>query len=337
MSDETNKKFEDQINRAAEGAYEEEFDRVNKQLEKEIVFAMIGDVNAGKSSTINALMGEEVATFGAAPGETKMIHKYPYKDKIIFADTPGLDDINHKNSEETVNFYQEADIVLFFLNAAGTVFSEGEKRAFEQISRLNKDIIIVLNKIDAAEDIGNLVKYVQDHTKYDFSVTPISSKTGENIEMLRKEILQILKKKDKDLQFAKNLKDKSGTANRWIVASASSAAAIGALPVPGADIIPLTTIQVGMMVRLATLYDRPLSKENARELALATITGNIGKNLFRQVVKAVPGAGSIAGGSIAGGMTLALGYAIKYAYEHGMDLDAKTIKMLYQTFRKKQL
>lgn len=335
MSDRENKEFEEQINQAAEGAYEEEFERVNKQLEKEIVFAMIGDVNAGKSSTINTLMGEDVAAFGASPGETKVIDKYRYKDKIIFADTPGLDDINQRNSEETINFYREADIILFFLNAAGTVFSEGEKQAFEKISKFNKDVIIVLNKIDAADDIGSLVKYIQDHTNHDYSVTPISSKTGENIEMLRKEILKILKKKDKDLQFAKNLKDKSGTANRWIVASASSAAAIGALPVPGADIIPLTTIQVGMMVRLATLYDRPLSKENAKELALATITGNVGKSLFRQVVKVVPGAGSVAGGSIAGGMTLALGYAIKYAYEHGMDLDAKTIKTLYNTFRKK--
>ena len=50
-----------------ERAYEEEVDRINEQLEKEILFAMIGDVNTGKSSTINRLVGEEVAVVGAQP------------------------------------------------------------------------------------------------------------------------------------------------------------------------------------------------------------------------------------------------------------------------------
>ena len=65
-----------------ERAYEEEVDRINEQLEKEILFAMIGDVNTGKSSTINRLVGEEVAVVGAQPGETVIVKKYKYKDKI---------------------------------------------------------------------------------------------------------------------------------------------------------------------------------------------------------------------------------------------------------------
>ena len=124
-----------------ERAYEEEVDRINEQLEKEILFAMIGDVNTGKSSTINRLVGEEVASVGAQPGETVIVKKYKYKDKIIFADTPGLDDINSKNSEETEKFFKEADIILFFLNAAGTVFSDGEKKYFDKISKINNSTL----------------------------------------------------------------------------------------------------------------------------------------------------------------------------------------------------
>ncbi|WP_328589294.1 GTPase [Litchfieldia alkalitelluris] len=211
-----------------EKAYEEEINKVNEQLKKEIVFAMIGDVNTGKSSTINRLMGEEVASVGAEPGETVIVDKYKYKDKIIYADTPGLDDINNKNSEETIKFFKEADIILFFLNAAGTVFSEGEKKYFDNISKINKRIIFVLNKIDAAEGIPNLVKYVQDKTNYSYKVAPISSKTGENIEMLRNAILDILKEENKDILFARQLKEKSLTANKWILAAATSATAVGA-------------------------------------------------------------------------------------------------------------
>lgn len=315
-------------------AYEKEINSVNEQLEKEVLFAMIGDVNSGKSSTINKLIGDEVAAVGSKPGETILINKYQYKDKLIFVDTPGLDDINHKNSEETLKFYKEADVILFFLNAAGTVFSEGEKKSFEKISKVNSNIILVLNKIDAAEDIPSLVKYIQENTNYDYKVTPISSRTGENIDKLRNAILDILTSKKKDILFAKHLKEKSSTANKWIIAAASSSTAVGASPIPGSDIIPITGIQVGLMVKLATLYDKPLTKDRAKELAIASLTGNMGKSLFRQVIKFIPGAGSVAGASIAGGMTLALGYAIKYAYENNIELNVETLNSIYSTIMK---
>ena len=322
--------------REFEEAYEEEINRINEQLEKEILFAMIGDVNTGKSSTINRLVGEEVAVVGAKPGETISVDKYKYKDKIIFADTPGLDDINAKNSEETLKFFKEADVILFFLNAAGTVFSEGEKKYFDKISKINNKIIFVMNKIDAAEDIPSLVKYVQDMSNYNYKVTPISSKTGENIDMLRNAILDILKEQKKDILFAKSIKEKSSTANKWILAAATSAAAVGAAPIPGSDIIPITGIQVGLMVKLAVLYEKPLSKDRAKELVIASLAGNVGKSLFRQAVKFIPGAGSIAGAGIAGSMTLGLGYAVKYAYENNIDLDADILKSLTKTFMKEK-
>lgn len=225
---------------------------------------------------------------------------------------------------------------MFFLNAAGTVFSEGEKTLFDKINKVNNNIIIVLNKIDAADDIGSLVKYIQDHTNYNYKVAPISSKTGENIDLLRNAILDTLKEKNKDILFARLVKEKSSTANKWILAAASSATAVGAVPIPGSDIVPLTGIQVGLMVKLATLYEKPITKDRAKELAIASMTGNIGKGLFRQLVKVIPGAGSIAGASIAGSMTLGLGYALKHAYENNIELDANSFKNIYESFVNKK-
>lgn len=175
--------------------FDEKSEEINNQLSREILIAMIGDVNAGKSSTINRLMGSEVAQVGAKPGETQEIKKYIYKDKIVFVDTPGLDDIHSEYSEETLKFYKDADLMLFFLNAAGTVLSDTELKSLKKIAQVNKDIILVLNKIDAADEIPSIVKYVQDHTNYDYVVTPISSRTGENMEMLQSEVLRLLEKK----------------------------------------------------------------------------------------------------------------------------------------------
>lgn len=324
---------------------DEEFDRlfnekaeeINEQLEKEILIALIGDVNAGKSSTINRLMGAEVAQVGAKPGETQAIRKFMFKDKILFVDTPGLDDIHREHSAETLRFYKEADLILFFLNAAGTVLSDTELESLKQIAKVNEDIILVLNKIDAAEDIPNLVQYVEEHTGHLYPVVPISSKTGENIVALQNEVLTLLERKKKDILMALNMADKSAIANRWIMGAGASAATIGAVPIPGSDFVPLTALQVGLMLKLSTLYDKPISKDNAKELIIATIVGNVGKTIFRQIVKLVPGAGMVAGASVAGAMTIALGHAVKYAHEHHIDLNAKALKPLYEMFLKKKL
>lgn len=309
---------------------------INEQLEKEILIAMIGDVNAGKSSTINRLMSQEVARVGAKPGETVSIEKYSLQDKIVFVDTPGLDDIVSENSKQTLQYFKEADVVLFFLNAAGTVLSEAELKTLKQIREVNKDILIVLNKIDAADDIPALVKYVQDHTAYNYPVIPISSRTGENMSMLQDKILTVLEKEKKDVLMATYMADKSSTAKKWILASGASAAAIGAIPLPGADFGPLTALQVAMMIKLSKLYDKPITKDRAKEMVIATIVGNIGKTIFRQVIKVVPGAGSVAGGSVAAAMTISLGYAVKYAHERDIDLDVKSLKPLYDLFLKEE-
>ena len=63
-----------------------------------------------------------------------------------------------------------------------------------------------------------------------------------------------------------NIANKSSIANKWILGASGSAAAIGAAPIPGADFVPLAGIQVGLMLRLSTLYEKPLSKDNAKEL-----------------------------------------------------------------------
>ncbi|GKV66778.1 YcjF family protein [Sporosarcina sp. NCCP-2331] len=316
--------------------FQQESDDINEQLKKEILVAMIGDVNAGKSSTLNRLMQKDVAEVGAQPGETKEVKKYYYRENILFVDTPGLDDIYQEHSQETLKFYNEADVILFFLNAAGTVLSDTELKSLNKIATLNKKIILVLNKIDAADDIPSLVNYILEHTGFAYPVIPVSSKTGEQMEFLQKEILQQLKETNKDVLLASEMADKSSIAKRWILAAGASAAAIGAVPIPGADFVPLTTLQVGLMLKLSTLYGKPITKDHAKELIIATVVGNIGKTAFRQIVKVIPGAGMVVAASVAGSMTVALGYAVKYMYENEMELNPATLKKVYKTFLKKE-
>ncbi|PYZ98755.1 GTP-binding protein [Alteribacter lacisalsi] len=322
--------LEKQIRDAAEEAFDEEVESVNDQLEKEITFALVGDINTGKSSTVNALMEDELASVAPEPGQTIEVGRYYYTEKIVFVDTPGLDDVIKKNSEQTMKFFRQADVILFFLNAAGTVLSDGEMKVFKKLKRKNNNIIFVLNKIDAVDEseVDGLVQYVKRHTATNLPVIPISSKEGTNVQELREEILDMLKKNGKDLLFARHLRDKSPVANKWIYAAGGAAGTVGLSPIPGSDIVPITGIQVTMMVRLGKLYDKPISKRRAKELAIATVVGNIGRTTFRQAVKVVPVAGSITAAGVAGSLTVALGFAVKYAYEHDLDVDVDTIMSL---------
>lgn len=324
-----------EIDQAFETTFSEASDEINAQLSGELYISLVGDVNAGKSSTINALLDEELVTVGAKPGETIEIQEIHHKENIIFVDTPGLDDVIKENSAKTLAYYKKSDVILFFLNAAGTVLSENELKTLNSIEKSNKDILIVLNKIDAADDIPSLVNYIEKQTDSRYPVIPISSRTGENLPALQDAILEILKAKSKDLLLGKELKDKNRIANNWIISAGAAATSIGALPVPGSDFVPLVGIQVSLILKLSSLYNKPISKANAKELIIATIVGNAGKAVFRQVIKFVPGAGSVVGASVAGGTTVALGHAVKYIYEKDLNLNVNELNKIYKSFLKK--
>lgn len=332
------KEFEKEVMQAMDKMFENEMKKVNDALDQELLISLIGEVNAGKSSTVNKIIGEDIASTNPMPGETVSVDPYNIRglENIKFMDTPGLNDPNDENPKKTLEFVQKSDVVLFFLNAAGTVFSESEKEKFHEIEKHNKDILIVLNKIDAAENIPSIVQFVQEHTGHKYKVIPISSKTEENLETLKKEILFLLEKKGKDLLFAKSMKEKSSAATRWIIGAGVSAGIIGASPIPGSDVLPLTTLQVALIIKLSNLYDKPLTKKAAKDMIVITATQTIGHTIYRQALKFIPGAGSIIGGTVASSMTLALGYGVKYAYENNIAIDYDMIGDLFEKLKKRE-
>jgi len=326
------------LDEAVDVVYEKEMKQIHDALDQELLIALVGEVNAGKSSTINRIIGKEVASINPQPGETVSVDPYNLEglEKIKFMDTPGLNDPNDENPKKTIAFMEQADIILFFTNAAGTVFSESERARFQEIEKHNKHIVIVLNKIDAADGIDSLVAFIKGQTGGQYEVVPISSRTGENIDQLKSSILYMLKKRGKDLLFAKSMKDKSATANRWIAAAGVSAGGIGALPLPGSDMIPLTALQVGLVLKLAALYNKPMSKDTAKELIIVTTTRTIGQTLYRQIVKLIPGAGSIAAGIVASSLTLALGYGVKHSFENNIAINFDYIMEQFKKLKRRR-
>ncbi len=114
-------------------------------------------------------------------------------------------------------------------------------------------------------------------------------------------------------------------------ATAAICAGVAALPIPVADLIPITTLQITLVAAIAWLSGRPLDKRAAAEF-LGAMGANVGAAfLFREGARALikfvfPGAGSMVSGAVAFAGTLAVGAAAREFFLRGGSIeDAKRV------------
>lgn len=126
----------------------------------------------------------------------------------------------------------------------------------------------------------------------------------------------------------------------WEEVSATSKqnALLGAIPIPGADLPLMTANQLKMILRIAAMFDMPLSVERARELLAVVGGGFVLRAAARQVAKFIP-IGAVVGAGVGYSGTLAMGKgAIEYfkrmapqelpvrRTESEIDADARTVE-----------
>jgi len=88
----------------------------------------------------------------------------------------------------------------------------------------------------------------------------------------------------------------------------------GAIPIPIADSIPIGAIQISMVISLGKVFDLAISKSLAKSIVGLVLAPQVGRFIFANALKLVPGAGSIAGAATAVGITEALGWMIAYDF-----------------------
>jgi len=335
-----------------EGTFAQVIDEQAKEFktiaQTKLIISLIGEANAGKSATINALTGRKLSEVHPIAGWTKQIALHQYAENVFIADTPGLNEMRTlvlgAQAKEFVE--KDADIILFFVNAASNRSPE-EANAFKAILTLHKPTIVVLNKIDTieAEAIPMVVADLKQRFGYDL-IVPISATKDINVEVLSNKIADILSERSKELFFLKISKYKEERVTAWIRGAAIAAFGIGALPVPGSDIVPLTTLQVALCMRIAYIYNLKVSKGDIMKLLSSSVTGFAGKALYRNALKIIADfllgpvgmvSSSAIAGTIAASMTWGLGLAANVYYKSGMSMDLGEVSAIYQTAFKSYL
>ena len=157
---------------------------------------MIGRTNVGKSTLINLLVGEKVAVIANKVQTTRTAIKgiiNTPNSQIIITDTPGIHKPKHKLNETMIETsftsLQDADIILFLIDATSKEIGRGDKRILEKIKEVNKKTILIINKIDLIkrEELLNLIDIYRK--EYDFeAIIPISALKPKYREIIIKEI-----------------------------------------------------------------------------------------------------------------------------------------------------
>ncbi|QQS28405.1 MAG: DUF697 domain-containing protein [Sphingobacteriales bacterium] len=107
------------------------------------------------------------------------------------------------------------------------------------------------------------------------------------------------------------------------------------IPVPMADILALTTLQIRMLKELCDLYEKPYSKQVAQNIITA-IAGNSLARLGASLLKTIPGIGTIIGGVsaviLSGASTYAIGKVFLHNFDAGIspeEIDLDEAEVLY--------
>ena len=120
-----------------------------------IKIAILGKPNVGKSSLFNRIVRERDAIVSERAGTTRDIKKRVVNiddelEDFILLDTGGLeerDELFNKVKEKSLNAAKEADLILYMVDAK-SLPDEEEIKYFRSLQKLNKPIILVVNKVD---------------------------------------------------------------------------------------------------------------------------------------------------------------------------------------------
>jgi len=161
--------------------------------------AIVGPPNAGKSTLLNALLGQKISIVTAKPQTTRnriigILNDPTYQ--IVLLDTPGLHKtrkpLNREMVKIAVDSLSEVDIILYLIDVSlGGL--DNQVQTVEYLESAKVPVILVLNKIDLL-DRHQILPIIEAYRKiYPFiSIIPVSALLNSGTEVLLKEILHYL-------------------------------------------------------------------------------------------------------------------------------------------------
>ena len=160
--------------------------------------SIIGRPNAGKSTLLNALVGQKVAIVADKPQTTRTsiqgVVTTP-ESQVVFVDTPGIhkaDSALNKRLMDTVRAALEERDLLLFVADATEGFGEEDRRAIDVARRTSTPVVLVLNKVDLVKDKAALLPLIEEFKQgFGFAdYLPVSAVRRDGLDELMKVIVE---------------------------------------------------------------------------------------------------------------------------------------------------
>lgn len=314
---------------------------------------LTGKTGAGKSSVINALVGEKIQETDVVPCtmDRAEVDWEAGATDFKLLDVPGFAEagMHAEHVEFILSNLPDAHLGLMVVGAPDRAF-EDERKFLEDLRSVEADfpVIVAANKIDT-------LKPVRQWNPQELNLDRPTTKKGKNInewlgevrracdvpnesvvpvaaaesyddlsnqygmQALRRQIFETLPEATKN--YAARVLDfkeaKRKRADKIIWSNAVAAAAVGLTPIPVADAPVLSGIQVEMIISIGYVYGVDLTVKNALGL-LGPALGWAGGPLFvEQLAKLIPGVGSAIGAGVAGTLTYAIGKTYHRLFAEG--------------------
>jgi GTPase len=163
--------------------------------------AILGRPNVGKSTLLNALVGEKLAIVTPKPQTTRNrivgVWNGP-AGQIVFVDTPGVHAdrkaLNRFMVQEAMGTIESADAALLVIDASDRRPGNEEKEILRELKAARKPIVLALNKVDRVKDKGALLPLLaewEQTSKFE-ALVPISALKNKNLAPIVSELVKVL-------------------------------------------------------------------------------------------------------------------------------------------------
>lgn len=315
---------------------------------------LVGATGVGKSSLINAVFGDDVAAAGTGKPITQYLTKYTIKEKgLTLWDTKGIEAKDFEGTKEQLvveieRAFQSLDdsqaphIAWLCIKEPSKRIEDRELDILELLRSKGIPTIVVFTntQFEDGEEFYAIAQKIIDEqyrsfiqgryvrvnsTEYKFMGTLVpKSGLDELIEMsieafpegaknARQNFLKI-----QQVKIAERFKAMQEGASKIVHIAAASAGTVGASPIPGSDAPLIAAIQSTMIYKLNTEFEVNEAESSMTTLLTgilsATALAQVGKAVVANVLKFIPGAGTIFGAVISATTAVAITEAVGFAY-----------------------
>lgn len=341
------------VNKIAQDAINAISEKIKNLKHLNIIVA--GKTGVGKSTLINAVFRDNLAETGMGKPVTDHMRKITKKGvPLSIYDTRGFElgkEVQAEVKKEVVDTISKG-LAAHDVNEAihciwyciNTASNRIEPEEIEWLRELSKDnqitqvpIIVVLTQSFSKKKAQEMQKILLDENLDIIQVVPVLAENYEiedlgvaqayGLDILIQVMEQALPDELMDtlhnVQIA-SLKAKKLRAQAAVATASVAAAGEGAAPIPFADCALLIPTQLGMIASITVIFGFDVNKSIITALLSSTIGAGgatlLGKTVVSNLLKLIPGAGTVAGGAISAGTAGVITAALGEAYIGVMEL-----------------